>query len=152
MEFIVDVQGFCAQKKFIVKEIAILSRDGAQVYHNIIKPPFPWCELHAKYKSQAIWLYHNHHGLTWSDGYTNYSEFILKLPDILQKATKIFVKGDLKEEFLLTLHLTANIVNVDNQTSLKDCISIKRCLFHTEPFLCALNNVYNIKKWLDATD
>ncbi|EFN77722.1 hypothetical protein EAI_08668 [Harpegnathos saltator] len=67
----VDLQGFMVEKRFIVKEVAIL-KNGTILSHYIFTSPMPWHLLTRSNKSRAYWLTANHHGLRWEDGTVKY--------------------------------------------------------------------------------
>ncbi|KYN09585.1 hypothetical protein ALC57_18295 [Trachymyrmex cornetzi] len=59
----VDLQGFIIEKRFIVKEVAIL-KNGNILTHYISTSPMPWRFLTKSDKRHATWLMRNHHGRT----------------------------------------------------------------------------------------
>ncbi|KYN21798.1 hypothetical protein ALC57_05824 [Trachymyrmex cornetzi] len=73
----VDLQGFIINKKFIVKEVAVL-RGGTILTHYIFSHPMPWHFLTRFDKSCASWLSTYHHGLRWDDGMVPYSMYMSK--------------------------------------------------------------------------
>lgn len=154
MEIIVDIQGFQAINYSIIpKEIAILSRDSSRVQHFLIKPPYPWKNLSKQHKRSAIWLYHNHHGLRWDDGNINYEEMFEILKNIMNQSVKIYVKGAIKKEFLDQFSIPCcEIIDIDTfdvNKSFKMCLTHRACFHHTQKYVCALSNVYKIKKMFD---
>ena len=151
MDLIVDVQGACSSE-FIAKEIALLRRNGEGLLHFIIKPPFPWRDLDRDRKRQSIWLYHNFHGLTWSDGHIQYKDMEWMVQDILSGANKIYVKGDAKKKFIQK-YFNGSVEDIEGYPSLNDCLMDKSCLMHSAPKnRCSMRNVYMIKEMLDDND
>lgn len=102
MEYAVDMQGFKKPgNDFVLKELAILPlQDDAEPVVLLFKEPFPWRKLTQKYKRQNLWLELYHHGLSWDSGDHEYTEIGNILREGLQDASKIFVIGDLKKEWL----------------------------------------------------
>ncbi|KYN35820.1 hypothetical protein ALC56_09844 [Trachymyrmex septentrionalis] len=62
----VDLQEFIVNKKFIVKEVAVL-KQGTVLTHYIFTSPVPWKFLTRSDRSCASWLSAYHHGLRWED-------------------------------------------------------------------------------------
>lgn len=63
----VDVQGFKGNhNRFICKEFCLI--DGVDVFHELIRSPFPLNRLSAHLRTQANWLTRNFHGLNFEDG------------------------------------------------------------------------------------
>lgn len=159
VELIVDIQGFYVTGYTLVpKEIAVLSRCGQKLEHFLIKSPFAWGKLDRQSKKSAIWLEQNHHGLRWSgNGNIPYNEMCNIFTNIIQKASKLYVKGAQKKAFLELHNLSCEIIDLDTMEDYS-CISVKKsfshrsCFAHDPPYTCALSNVYKIKKWLDDGD
>lgn len=148
MELIVDVQGFHVPD-FVVKELAILSRDGQKLYHFIVKPPFPYKNLSKTARNNVAWLHHNHHGFSWEDGYVEYGEIQNLINFLLKSALKIYVKGDLKKKFV-EQYCKENIINLEEKPSMKKFKPEKICFAHAPPHVCSLHNVHVIKQMLDT--
>lgn len=147
MELIVDVQGFCIPD-FVVKELAILSRDGKNFCHFIFKPPIPYNLLDRKAKSNVCWLQYNHHGMSWEDGFVKYEE-LGHIKDLFNSASLIYVKGNEKKKFVEKFY-QGNVVNLEEKPSMKKFNHEKRCFAHAPPFVCSIHNVYVIKLMLDS--
>ncbi|EGI58597.1 hypothetical protein G5I_13291 [Acromyrmex echinatior] len=62
----VDLQGFIVNKKFIVKEVAVL-KQGNVLTHYIFTSSVPWKFLIRSDRSCASRLTAYHHGLRWED-------------------------------------------------------------------------------------
>lgn len=149
MEIICDFQGYCVPY-FVVKEVAILSRDGKIALHFIVKPPFSWQQLDENSKVQVDWLRENHHGFSWNSGYVTYQSMENIISNIFKSAVKIYVKGDVKKKFA-SKYFSGLIEDLTYLPSLKKCASQKSCFFHASSFtsVCSLNNVHIIKELLD---
>jgi hypothetical protein len=101
---IVDMQGFCNNdKSFIPKEVMIINCNSFHVdneYYAIIKPPFPYENLDAKYKKTATWLSNNYHNLYWAEGENDIDHFLMFLNNMDAKYSLLFVKGGNKAKYL----------------------------------------------------
>lgn len=120
----VDIQGFRGNgNRFIIKEISIY-KHGILSTH-LFDAPYSYNSLDKKYKNQALWLFYNHHGLSWNDGYIPYSrvaEIIYKELAIKNSYnTIIYIKGDEKVQWL------REYCNVDatNIETLENCPNLK---------------------------
>ncbi|KYN03310.1 hypothetical protein ALC62_05848 [Cyphomyrmex costatus] len=105
----VDLQGFVVDKKFIIKEVAVLRRRNV-ITHYIFSCPIPWNLLTRSDESCASWLNAYHHGLRWEDGMVPYS---MAKRLIIEAVTEddealIYVKGLEKRQWL------ADILDCDN--------------------------------------
>ncbi|EGI58644.1 hypothetical protein G5I_13225 [Acromyrmex echinatior] len=69
----VDLQGFIVNKKFIVKEVAML-KQGIVLTHYIFTSSVLWKFLTRFDRSCAFWLIAYHHGMQWEDGMVPYNE------------------------------------------------------------------------------
>ncbi|KYM94037.1 hypothetical protein ALC62_15351 [Cyphomyrmex costatus] len=150
----VDLQGFVVDKKFIVKEVAVLRR-GTVITHYIFSCPMPWNLLTRSDKSCASWLSAYHHGLRWEDGMVPYSMAKRLITEAVTEGDEalIYVKGFEKRQWL------ANILDCDNAIvetldmhyedveSLRniDACNTIRCGRHAKN--CALQNVFKIFNW-----
>ena len=73
MPTFVDLQGFIVNKKFIVKEVAVL-KQGIVLTHYIFTSSVPWKFLTRSDRSCASWLSAYHYGLRWKDGMVSCKE------------------------------------------------------------------------------
>lgn len=148
-QFILDIQGFKNEKKrFIVKEIAIISTNGKLITHCFVKPPYSFKKLSKIYQNHAKFNSDYYHGIPWYMGDTNFN-FIITLLNKLPKYCTVYVKGLEKALFLQELLLTINVVDLGENLqfpSLKKLTSTDQlCDFHKYTgYMCACNNVYNI--------
>lgn len=147
MEFIADVQGYSIPN-FIPKEIAVLSCDGRQLVHIILKPPCSLQELSKKAKININWLFHEYHGLAWQDGFVETEEAEKFLKKILHGVPKLYVKGHQKQEYFQRFY-DGEIVNLESESSMKNYLPQQYCYMHKTPFVCSLNNVHILKLMLD---
>ncbi|KYM93683.1 hypothetical protein ALC62_15716 [Cyphomyrmex costatus] len=150
----VDLQGFVVDKKFIVKEVAVLRR-GTVITHYIFSCPMPWNLLTKSDKSCASWLSAYHHGLQWEDGmvpYTMAKRLIIETVTEDDEAL-VYVKGLEKRQWLSNILDCDNVVvetldahyeDVESLCSLDACNTI-RCGRHAKN--CALQNVFKIFNW-----
>ncbi|KYM97147.1 hypothetical protein ALC62_12175 [Cyphomyrmex costatus] len=141
----VDLQGFVVDKKFIVKEVAVLRR-GTVITHYIFSCPIPW-KLTRSDKSCASWLSAYHLGLQWEDGMVPYS---MAKRLITEAVTEDDIKGLEKRQWLADIldcdnaiveTLDAHYEGVESLRSLDACNTI-RCERHAKN--CALQNVFKI--------
>lgn len=83
VSYIVDFQGFKRPlNEFTFKEIAVIALEEdatPRVYS--MKPPYEWCKLPSRYRSENFWLCCNYHGLTWEGGHIPYEN----LREVLSK-------------------------------------------------------------------
>lgn len=99
---IVDVQGFLAPD-FIAKELAIY--DGKIMKSYVFKPKIPFNALDEDSKKQVKFLYGNHHGVPYNYGNADYQELYTIIYTDLRDVDTIYVKGDIKQCFLIKLFL-----------------------------------------------
>lgn len=134
----VDIQGFRGNgARFIIKEISIM-KHGVLSTH-LFDAPYNYKYLEKKYKNQALWLFYNHHKLSWNDGYIPYSrveEIIYKELIIKNNNNNtIFIKGDQKRKWLRD-YCYVDAMNIE---SLENCPNLKSM----DVFLDNNNNTYN---------
>lgn len=153
MEFIVDIQYFsrCSSDMAIIKELAILSRNGQNVGHWTFQPSFDWSSLNDAEKRSANWVISNHHGLQWDQGDVPYIDLVPIITTIIPSTAKIYVKRNMKKKILSNFSFK-NIINLETPPSLKQSDIEKSCWSHAPHFICALRNVYTIKKMLDEEE
>ncbi|KYN14519.1 hypothetical protein ALC57_13273 [Trachymyrmex cornetzi] len=102
----VDLQGFIVNKKFIVKEVAVL-KQGTVLTHYIFTSSMPWKFLTRSDRSCASWLSAYHHGLRWEDGMIPYSEAksLITAAVFEDDDAIVYVKGREKRTWLWNLLL-----------------------------------------------
>ena len=105
MPTFVDLQGFIVNKKFIVKEVAVL-KQGTVLTHYIFTSPVPWKLLTRSDRFCASWLIAYHHGLQWEDGTIPYNEAKrLITAAVFEDDAIVYVKGREKRTWLWNLLL-----------------------------------------------
>jgi hypothetical protein len=159
----VDLQGFIFNKRFIVKEAAVLRR-GFIVSHYFFACPIPWRVLIKSERCQASWLTQHHHGLQWEDGNVPYSmaerlitSAIVGINENLQEeeSSIVYVKGLEKKEWLADIMgdaisgyiietLDAVYEDIPALNKLDPTYSL-RCNKHAKN--CALQNVFKLFNW-----
>lgn len=92
--YFVDLQGFKINRKFVLKELSIVSEHEDKVHNFIFKPPFSWENLSQEDRSQSIWLRTFYHGFSWKSGVVPYDN----IPEILNTLLSyedavVYVKG-----------------------------------------------------------
>ena len=153
MEYIVDVQGFKRPlNAFTFKEIAIspLEEDAVPAVF-LFEPPYYWDSLPVKFRCENSWLTRNFHGIPWEAGEVPYADVQEVLINSLPRATKVWVKGLEKKQWLGRL-----VPHVHNLEDL-GCPSLtklgnnhkKWCSHHTQCSkpVCAAHNVQMLKNW-----
>lgn len=182
--FFVDLQGFHVSGRFYLKELCILEcngltchalynkktdsdsdadddwkHPGEKIHHYIFKPPFEWSRVHADARKVALWLKSFHHGFSWNDGDTDYSEIETIITKILTKhpgTPTVYVKGYsklvcfnnfMKGKFrcidLNDMGCSFNLRNLEDKKS----HSAKHCHRHNESLHCAIQNVDILHFW-----
>lgn len=159
----VDLQGFILNKRFIVKEAAILRR-GYILSHYFFESPVPWSLLLKSERRQASWLTHRHHGLQWEDGNVPYCMAQRLITAAIigvneqeeeEESSLVYVKGLDKREWLVDIMddegsgfnietLDAVYEDVPSLNKLDPTYSL-RCVKHTKN--CALQNVFKLFNW-----
>ncbi|KYN11734.1 hypothetical protein ALC57_16106 [Trachymyrmex cornetzi] len=146
----VDLQGFIVNKKFIVKEVAVLG-GGTILTHCIFSHPMPWHFLTRFDKSCASWLSTYHYGLRWDDGMVPYSmvrrlimEAVLEEDDVIGHEKRGWLADMLDTDDIIVETLDAHYKDVESLRNLDDCNTI-RCGKHAKN--CALQNVFKIFNW-----
>ncbi|KYN17755.1 hypothetical protein ALC57_09944 [Trachymyrmex cornetzi] len=139
-----DLQGFIVNKKFIVKEVAVLRRGTILTHtHYIFSHPMP------------SWLSTYHHGLRWDDGMVPYNmaRRLIMEAVLEEDEANVYVKGHEKRGWLADIldsddiiveTLDAHYEDVESLRNLDDCNTI-RCGKHAKN--CALQNVFKIFNW-----
>ncbi|KYN14582.1 hypothetical protein ALC57_13216 [Trachymyrmex cornetzi] len=121
----VDLQGFIINKKFIVKEVAVL-RGGTILTHYIFSHPMPWHFLTRFDKSCVSWLSAYHHGLRWDDGMVPYSiaRRLITEAVLEEDEAVVYVKGHEKRGWLADMLDTDNIIVETLDAHYKDVESL----------------------------
>lgn len=161
MELIVDVQGFkTTDNEFIVKEIAYISRYSDSLKKSyILKPPFPWTTLCARYRSVNLWTIRNYHGISWGSGTTPYNILQTEIDKDLSSADVVYVKGSEKVVWMKKrFPLIKKIIDLENLRcpslqKLVDCnTDVEVCTGHGSVsnynVNCSVRNIIVLKRWL----
>jgi len=168
-EFIIDLQGFrIDNNRFIMKEVAILTRDDTKLLHMLIQPPCSWNDVSFSHRKQIRWLERYYHGLSWDDGHIPYYTAPNIIKNILSCECIIYLKGSekrklmeklLKDNKMCTIvDLSENIDDFEEKppslrtrneyTSNYSCFHHKKISRRRDFAACALNNVFTIHAWL----
>ena len=150
----VDLQGFIVNKKFIVKEVAVLKQGTVLTHYIFSTSPVPWKFLTRSDRSCASWLSAYHHGLRWEDGMVPYNEAKrLITTAVFEDDAIVYVKGREKRTWLWNLlldnereciyieTLDAVYEDMESLTNL-DVANTMRCGQHIKN--CELQNVLKI--------
>src|SRR5436190_19016008 len=149
MDLILDFQGFKDNtNQFIIKELALVSRDGTFVQHWIVKSTFKYLELDLQRQKSAYWNTKYFHGLTWNSGDVTIQDLHYLLADIL-KDSCVFIKGKEKADYIQEHFPNCYVFDLEYYPSLKTLTEPKvRCFYHRDSyFCCALSNVFKLLKF-----
>ena len=149
MDLILDFQGFKDNSNhFIIKELAIVTKDGRSIQHWTVKSPFSYLELDQNRQKSCFWNTKYHHGLTWDMGDITIHDLHHLLTDIL-KDCYVFVKGKEKADYLQEHFPDCYVIELTDFPSLKNLMEPKiQCFYHrNSKFTCALNNVFRLLKY-----
>lgn len=139
MKFLVLDLQFYPSPHPVLKELCIY--DGEKIGHFVFQPEFNFSCLPENSKKQIRWLQQQHLSIPYNYGYVNPQE----IPNILQNMTKdadrIYVRGEIKENYLREYLMNVEIKNMEN---MYDCPVIEKgspsCIFHTSSFCyCSIN-------------
>ncbi|KYQ48640.1 hypothetical protein ALC60_12308 [Trachymyrmex zeteki] len=150
-----DIHGFVVDKRFVVKEIAVL-KNGNTLTHYIFTGPMPWRFLTKSDQSHASWLISHHHGLRWNDGVVPYrmAQRLISEAVLGESEAIVYVKGSEKREWLSDILNNDDVlietidIHYEDIESLKtlDATNTFRCGRHSKH--CALENVLKLfKRW-----
>ena len=156
MEYIIDIQGFKkVYNEFAVKELAVAAlEDDAQPTVYLFAPPHDWNLLNPRYKCENSWSTRNYHGINWQDGEILYEELEDILKSSVRGASKVWVKGLEKRNFLrIFIPSVKNIETIGCPSVTKlQSQSNSPCSNHNlekcyQPS-CAAQNATILKRWL----
>lgn len=150
---ILDVQGFKDLKnEFIIKELAIASRDYTQTF--LIKPPYLFKYLTSDEKRQVRWLERNR-GIYWNEGYIDYREFRRIIVPYLENK-EIIVKGLEKVNWIKDLCVNCKVSDLGPEQCPNLSVLHEKYCEGTSNFNCnkhikhcALKNVLCLRKYLE---
>ena len=149
MDLILDFQGFKDNtNQFIIKELAIVSKDAKYFQHWTVKSPFSYWDLNIQQQKSCFWNTKYHHGLTWQMGDITIQELHFLLTDILKDCC-VFVKGKEKADYIQEHFPNCYVMELTDFPSLKSLTKPKiQCFYHRDSKLsCALNNVFKLLKY-----
>lgn len=118
----VDIQGFQSRDStFICKEFCLVSGD--DVYHAVIKSPFPFGRLPGVFRNQAKYTARHIHGLTWDCGDVHWLD-VLQTAYMKTLGKIVVVKGDQKVKWLRYLFRNCGEINCVNMEDWGYCKSV----------------------------
>lgn len=130
----IDMQGFKGHfNRFICKEFCLI--DGTDIFHEMIRSPFPLNRLSIHLRKQADWVTQNYHGLNYEDGDTHIIELTERMFPKLQNK-KILVKGGEKVKWLKCMFRNCgeiNCTNIENfniKYTYREMDAFDSCEFH----------------------
>ncbi|XP_018377448.1 PREDICTED: uncharacterized protein LOC108770380 [Trachymyrmex cornetzi] len=90
----VDLQGFLVDKRFVVKEVAVL-KNGSELTYYIFTCSMPWRFLTKADQSHASWVMTHHHGLRWNNGMVPYRTAQRLISEAVGRESRaiVYVKG-----------------------------------------------------------
>ena len=148
MEYVVDMQKQPVND-FILKELAILPLDEkSEPLVLMCREPYPWRRLANTYRRENMWLERSYHGLAWKFGDVLYTDVKKIVRDSLYDATKVFVQGVIRKEWLRRFKVNAvDIVEYGYPGFCKPEKMVTVCTNHNEAYkaACALRNVKQMK-------
>lgn len=152
METFIDIQGFQDNnKKFILKEIAVLTSHN-ELQHFIVIPPYSFHMLSSNSKNTVKWLYRNHHGHKWDDGNTKFVDVVKFLKKYINNCQTVYVKGLEKKLWLSQVLNHPEIIDLMDikPTTIKKLrktyLNIPRCISHNG--ICAVENVFILRAFI----
>lgn len=113
-----------------VKELCVY--DGEKLGHFVFLPEMNFSTLPENCKKQVRWLQHNHLCIPYDSGYVSTMEISNILVNLTEGTDRIYVKGQIKEDFLKQHLSNIEIINMENMW---DCPNIEKgapsCIFHS---------------------
>lgn len=162
MDYIIDIQGFRdAHKKFIPKEVAVVSIQNHSIGHWVVKPPHKFTDLPNSVKNTNTYCTLNVHGLEWDDGEISLHKLRYILCNIGKNSVKIYVRGSEKSSFIEET-IGRRVINLEEfqfpsfAKLDKDFTGETLCILHSltkfdnKKEFCALHKAHQIRKWMYA--
>ena len=150
MEYIVDMQGFKQSRDdYVLKELAILPlKKDSEPLVFLFQEPYKWRRLTDRYKSANAWLERHYHGLSWKSGEIPYVNIGKILRKCLHVASKVFVRGRIRKEWLKrfkfnVIYELGYSLTEQSKKIVTICINHNGCYKTT----CALHNVKLMRKY-----
>lgn len=152
-----DLQGFRGRhNQFICKEFCLI--DGAEGLHELISSPFPLNRLPISLRSQADWLTHNFHGLSFDGGHLTLGDLKKIVFTRIQDKT-VCVKGREKVKWMECMFNDCSSLKVINIEDLgfTDRFTYPKepCWYHmthiarTPDYACARSNAKTLQEKFD---
>jgi len=107
---VLDMQCFKDNNnEFILKEVTVIDvTSGTILLHHVAKSPYDRDGLSTEKQRECYWLTKHYHGLQWDQGDITYNVLMDKLRTCLAKRSIVYVKGQLKRDFVLKNLITAS--------------------------------------------
>lgn len=162
MDFIVEIQSFRdAEKKFLPKEVAVVSLQERVVAHWIVKPPCSFSDLPDDVKRTNSYCAQDIHGVQWFEGSISLHQLIRELREFAKKAERVYTHGEEKKLFLENVigHQVIDIakyraphhMNLERRfPSSLTCLTHVQEKFSFRKNFCALRRAYQAKKWIHS--
>ena len=114
MDVIIDIQGFRDRlKKFLPKEVAIVTLQKKSVKHFIVSPPCKFTELPDDVKLTNSYCTTNLHGIQWFAGECNLDTLHKHLYNTAETAVRIYTRGEDKARYIEEV-IGRSIINLEN--------------------------------------
>ncbi|KYN29525.1 hypothetical protein ALC57_01029, partial [Trachymyrmex cornetzi] len=147
----VDLQGFLVDKRFVVKQVAVL-KNGSELIYYIFTCPMPWRFLTKADQSHASWVMTHHHGLRWNYGMVSYRAAQRLISEAVRRESGaiVYVKGFEKRGWLLDILNNDDVivetidVHYGEIESLKTLDANNTYLCGRQSKRCALQNVLEL--------
>ena len=117
--FVVDFEYLVGNLgEHVVKELAIYklagnTKENPKQLSWIFKPPYEDCNISAETRKHNQWITENFHGLRWSDGIFQYSDFGLILKQMIPAGSRVYAKGREKAKYI-SEHLSLDVTDMNN--------------------------------------
>ena len=141
----VDLQGFIVNKKFIVKEIAVL-KQGAVLTHYIFTSPVSWKFLTRSDRSCAFWLSAYHHGLRWEDGMYNEAKRLITTA-VFEHDVIVYVKEHEKRIWNLLLDDEWERIYIETLDAVYEDMESLTTIIWMLLILCDVDNMLRIARY-----
>ena len=96
---------------YVLKELAILPLEkDSETLVFLFQESYNWRRLTDRHKSENTWLERLYHGLSWKSGEIPYVNIGKILRECLHGATKVFIRGRIRKEWLKRLKF--NVIDI----------------------------------------
>uniref|UniRef100_A0ABD2X5W7 Uncharacterized protein n=1 Tax=Trichogramma kaykai TaxID=54128 RepID=A0ABD2X5W7_9HYME len=154
--YLLDMQGFRAESKFIIKELAIIPLYNGNIPKlYLLKAPHGFEKYSPKNNERNRWLERHYHRLKWNHGVVSYDKLGDILKKVLRNAYSVYVKGIEKISWLRAYDITHKIIDLESLgcPALKTLNRLPACAHHS--FVidaeCAMSNVLSLREWMNAS-